>query len=308
MTFRIVAGAIALAIVFGAIWADAAMGVAWCFGGLTLLGAVVGSHEVCVMARRTGVRPWTGFAIAGTVALVLIMILRASHRGSVFADVPLHAVWLGFVMAVLLAWLVRGRGPEDIADVAVTIFVSSYLGGLAAHLVALEGLRFPALVLPRSLAEVPQLLDPPGLRPSAGAWALVWTLATAKSADIFAYFTGKAVGRRPLAPEISPKKTIEGALGGLVGSVVVGLALKPLAGSAGASLSWGATIGFALCCSAACQLGDLVESRLKRRAGVKDSGAFLPEYGGFLDMVDGLIFAAPVGYAFLSVCGDAAGP
>lgn len=293
MTFRIIAGAIALAIVFGAIWADAALGVTWCFGGLTLLGAVVGSVEVCVMARRTGVQAWTGFAMAGTVALVLIMVLRSSHPGSVFAHVSLAGVWLGFVMAVLLAWLVRGRGPEDIADVAVTIFVSSYLGGLAAHLVALEGLRFPG---------------PTGAHASAGAWALVWTLCTAKSADIFAYFTGKAIGRHPLAPAISPKKTLEGALGGLVGSVVVGLALKPLAGPAGASLSWGATIAFALCCSAACQLGDLVESRLKRRAGVKDSGAFLPEYGGFLDMVDGLIFAAPVGYAFLRVCGDAAGP
>ncbi|MHC5021618.1 MAG: phosphatidate cytidylyltransferase, partial [Planctomycetota bacterium] len=98
-------------------------------------------------------------------------------------------------------------------------------------------------------------------------------------------------------------KTIEGAIGGLAGSIAVGCALKPFMGSAGESLNWGWTVVFAAACSIACQLGDLIESRLKRRAGVKDSGELVPEFGGFLDIVDGLIFAAPVGYAILRLAG-----
>jgi len=286
---RIVAGIIALAIVFGAMWADAALAVAWCFGGLTVLGAAVSSYELCVMSRRVGPQAWTGLAVAGAALFVLLGVLDVSHPGWSGGAVTFTGVWTVWLGVVLLSWLVRGRGPEDIADVGVTIFAASYVGGLASYLVALEGLRFP----------------PGGLAASAGGLALFWTLCTAKSADIFAYFTGKAIGRHKLAPSISPGKTIEGAIGGLCGSVVVGCALKPLVGAPGAALGWGATVVFAVCCSAACQLGDLVESRLKRRAGVKDSGALLPEYGGFLDMVDGLIFAAPVGYALLRWFGGA---
>ena len=290
MKFRIVAGVILIGLLSGVIWLDAVLGVVWIFGGLVLLGAAGSTYEVCAMGRRVGAQPWTGLAVAGSLAFVLSNVVRVSHPAAAAWMPPLAGVWIGWFMLVALAWLKRGRGPEDISDIGVTVFAATYVGGLASFLVLIEGLRFP----------------PIDLGPSAGAWALIWFLFSAKSADIFAYFTGKAIGKHKLAPTISPGKTIEGAVGGLLGSILVGCALKPLAGAAGAALSWPQAILFAVLCSAACQLGDLVESRLKRRAGVKDSGALLPEYGGFLDMVDGLIFAAPVGYALLRLLGGAA--
>jgi phosphatidate cytidylyltransferase len=189
------------------------------------------------------------------------------------------------MMFILVSWLWRGRGEEDFGDIGVTVFAFCYVGGLGTFLVSIEALEWS------------------GLAPDDGVRALVWVLLSAKSADIFAYFTGKAIGKHKLAAHISPGKTIEGAIGGLAGSIAVGCALKPFMGAAGESLSWVWVVVFAAACSIACQLGDLIESRLKRRAGVKDSGELVPEFGGFLDIVDGLIFAAPVGYAILRIVG-----
>jgi len=110
--------------------------------------------------------------------------------------------------------------------------------------------------------------------------------------DSFAYYTGKAFGRRKLAPRVSPNKTWEGTIGGLVGATLIGAAggtwwLLPELGPVGGAIA-GALA------SSAGQLGDLVESLWKRGAGVKDSGTFLPGHGGFYDRVDSLLFAGPV--------------
>jgi phosphatidate cytidylyltransferase len=110
--------------------------------------------------------------------------------------------------------------------------------------------------------------------------------------DSFAYYVGKNFGRRKLAPVVSPKKTWEGTIGGLVGAALVGAAagtwwVLPELGTARGALA-GALA------SSAGQIGDLVESLWKRGAGVKDSGVFLPGHGGFYDRIDSLLFAAPV--------------
>ena len=117
-------------------------------------------------------------------------------------------------------------------------------------------------------------------------------LAAISAGDTMAYFTGRAIGKRPLAPTLSPKKTIEGSVGGLMGSVAGVVAV-----SAGFQQDLGALpilIATALVGGAAAQIGDLFESLLKRTAGVKDSGSILPGHGGVLDRVDGILFGAPV--------------
>jgi phosphatidate cytidylyltransferase len=110
---------------------------------------------------------------------------------------------------------------------------------------------------------------------------------------IFQYYTGRAFGRRPLAPSISPKKTIEGAIGGLVVAplVLVAIAhwwLPRLA----LPLVWGAGLAIVVAGIA----GDLFESAMKRAAGVKDSGTLIPGHGGVLDRIDALLFVAPLFY------------
>ncbi len=111
-------------------------------------------------------------------------------------------------------------------------------------------------------------------------------------ADTGAYFSGRKFGRRKLAPTISPNKTIEGLLGGLIAAVLVGVGFGMLAGAAGTQLGWVALA--ALLTAIASVIGDLVESLLKRQAGVKDSGAVIPGHGGVLDRIDSVLAALPV--------------
>ncbi len=113
--------------------------------------------------------------------------------------------------------------------------------------------------------------------------------------DIFAYYFGSYLGRHKLNPAVSPGKTVEGALGGLVGNLVAGAVgiyfFLP-------QLSWAPAVLFFLSAGIAGQVGDLFESEFKRASGVKDSGGILPGHGGFLDRIDALLFAAPVAYLF----------
>ncbi len=116
--------------------------------------------------------------------------------------------------------------------------------------------------------------------------AVVWC------GDTGAYFAGRSLGRHKLAPRMSPNKTWEGAIGGIVASLLGGICLKAYYGEA--FLTWPL---IAACCifgGIFGQLGDLTESTFKRFSGVKDSGKIFPGHGGFLDRVDGLLFAAPV--------------
>lgn len=118
------------------------------------------------------------------------------------------------------------------------------------------------------------------------ALAIVW------AADSGAYFAGRQFGKRKLAPTVSPNKTIEGLIGGVVAGVLLGLCGALLAGASGAQLPLVALV--ALAATLASVVGDLYESLLKRHAGVKDSGNLIPGHGGILDRIDGVLAALPV--------------
>ena len=150
----------------------------------------------------------------------------------------------------------------------------------------------------------------------AGAILVIYTMLVVWAGDIFAYFVGKAIGRNRMAPEISPKKTWEGAVASVVASVVVGtLWFQHSAGISTWLLqaglierrdgmfglqqpSLGVIVALSAIVNVAAQLGDLVESLVKRGAGVKDSGAILPGHGGMLDRIDAMLFAVPVVWAW----------
>lgn len=120
-------------------------------------------------------------------------------------------------------------------------------------------------------------------RDEHGLYLLIWVFIVTWSTDIGAYFTGRSIGKRKLAPSISPGKTVEGLYGGIAAATLLGGALV-LATGLGKPL-----LALAPLCAAAAQGGDLFESSMKRRAGVKDSGAWLPGHGGVLDRLDGLV-------------------
>jgi phosphatidate cytidylyltransferase len=174
--------------------------------------------------------------------------------------------------AIALAWLAVEvlLFGHDIGRAAAAVAGAVYIGGPLGLLVAIHA---------RSGWRVTLLL-----------------LATVVVSDTAQYYAGRAFGRRKLAPIVSPKKTIEGAIGGLVAAalfmalagsrILVGEALVPLA-----------VLGLAMGAVGIC--GDLFESSLKRHAGLKDSSALIPGHGGVLDRIDALLFAAPMFYLYL---------
>lgn len=134
-----------------------------------------------------------------------------------------------------------------------------------------------------------------------GFWYLLITVLGAYASDTGAYFVGSTMGKRKLAPEISPNKTLEGAIGGLVLSFLIVFGMVEL------SRAWAPpgvniydAVTFGILVSSAAQLGDLAESVIKRSLGAKDSGRFLPGHGGLLDRLDSVMFALPVAFYFLA--------
>jgi len=130
--------------------------------------------------------------------------------------------------------------------------------------------------------------------PDGMTWIFL-LLAIIFAGDISAYYVGSYLGRHKLNPAISPGKTIEGAIGGLVGNLLVGSIGKIFFLP---TLSWGSAVLFFLAVGLAGQVGDLFESEFKRSSKIKDSGGLLPGHGGFLDRIDALLFASPVAYLF----------
>ncbi|MGE0499882.1 MAG: phosphatidate cytidylyltransferase [Rhizobiaceae bacterium] len=132
----------------------------------------------------------------------------------------------------------------------------------------------------------------------AGLWTILFLFATVWATDILAYFVGRAVGGPKLAPSISPGKTWSGAVGGAVGGTVAGLSVAAAVGHFHMAL-----VPLAAVISVAAQIGDLFESAVKRRHGVKDSSQLIPGHGGVMDRVDGLVAAAILLYLVLIAAG-----
>ena len=163
------------------------------------------------------------------------------------------------------------------ATVAATVLATAYVGLLGSFIIQFRWLEG----------------QHDGLIP------LALLIATAKGADTGAYTVGRLAGKRKLIPRLSPNKTIEGAIGGLVFAVLATLIVVMSARAAGiTTLSWPAAIGFGLIVGLAAQLGDLMESMIKRDCARKDASATLPGFGGVLDVMDSLLFAGPVAYGY----------
>ena len=277
-------GAILVAFTVAVVLGDARLGRhAFLFLVLLLALAWVACFELLHLLPEPG-RPWAWLCYAG-IALVVSANLPA-HLGG--AD-PEPWLWVlgAFTVVVLAAFLVgmaAFREPgASVARIALTIWVVAYLGLLPSFLAQL---RWPAGIADE------------GRFGEAGTLALALAIFVPKCGDIGAYFAGRFLGRHPMAPVLSPKKTWEGAAGGLGASVAAAIAIDRT-GSAPVLSSLWAEIGFGLTVAIAGMLGDLAESLIKRDCRQKDASQVLPGFGGVLDVVDAIVFAAPVAYCWL---------
>jgi len=218
------------------------------------------------------------------------------ERGGTYAPL-LYAAGLAYPilagLRILLGWDFAALEPLFIVAVLATLYLWSILSGDVGQgldRVARTFLGFMTIYLFYYL--VPLLL----LKDQGGGLGVAYGMVfTAKSCDIGAYLTGSFVGRRKLIPKVSPGKTVEGGIGGLVLATLTGMAAMQLAGRG--AFPFGALFGLLIGLAAVC--GDLIESLVKRCVGVKDSASLLPGQGGILDLIDSLLFAAPIGYVLL---------
>jgi phosphatidate cytidylyltransferase len=261
-------------------------------GGLWVLGTVVvvvllTQRELYGLLEDKGARPVVGFGLAAGAALPVVAYIGNEYHATVLMTMAL--------IAVMIAQLRRRQVTEAMASISGTFFGVFYVGWLLSHVIPLR--FFTERIVEDEGIETAARL---GLVPQSGAFLLVYALTVVVLCDAGAYFAGRAYGKRKLAPSISPSKTVEGAIGGLLLGTVGGAAMKMIFDVLwpGLSdvLSWTLVFAFGPLVAAAGMVGDLVESLLKRDAQVKDAGAMLPGMGGFLDRLDSILLGVPVMY------------
>ncbi|PHP67856.1 phosphatidate cytidylyltransferase [Zhengella mangrovi] len=233
--------------------------------------------------------------VAAVIGVAMVYEWLGMHRDRITAPLTLLS-WaaIAAVALALLAGIASWQTGLLIAGGTAVLLAVGLVrgqGGLAA--LGLAYASVPALALAKLRGG-----DDAGLVAILFLFAVVW------GTDIFAYFCGRAIGGPKLAPSISPGKTISGAIGGAIGGVAAGLAVLA---AAGVPLAWGIA-GLALAMSVFSQAGDLFESAIKRRAGVKDSSHLIPGHGGVLDRVDALVVAAVLLYLVAAFYGGADHP
>jgi len=257
---RVATALVALPLLLAALLA----GPAWLALAIVVAALGIGLVEFFALLRARGIRP---MRLVGALLAAALFLDVVAPGWLPVPVVPLAAVLL---LSVTLA---RGTDLESVSAAAATLLGAVYLGALGGTIAALR--------------VIPPL--------EAGGWRLVLLLGILVFADSFAFFVGHALGRRRLAPSVSPGKSVEGAFGGIVGGVAGALAVRQL-GLPELPAFHAAGLGVAV--AAMGIVGDLDESLLKRWAGVKDSGALFPGHGGMLDRLDSLLFGAPVLYYY----------
>lgn len=242
------------------------------FVALAFAAMALGLYEFWLLAKNRGVKVDTSVSAFGAVGLFACFFFDGPTKG---ADVLLIII-VGFVIAAFMAEMLRGA-PFDkmITQASVTVLGTFYLFLLGGHLVAMR----------TGFEQFPNL----------STHLLSFFFLILMGSDTGAYFAGRALGKRKLAPKVSPGKTWEGFVGGMIASL----------GFAVLAHYWffrELPLKFALPLAAAMNvlgvIGDLVESALKRGSGAKDAATLLPGHGGFLDRLDSLLFNAPLLYYF----------
>lgn len=260
----------------------------WPLAALLAVASALAAWEFFRIARAAGTSPIgdLGTALAGLVPLAV-----HAHFLALFRLRPSHAAIVLLVILTTTIWA-RGVRGRPLTAAAVTALGVLYTGGLLSFAYSL---RYHDTVRYYDALPGGARVRLAGLAISPGGVLLLMPVLLTWASDIGAFFVGRAVGGRKLIPAVSPSKTVAGAIGGLLASIIVAwlvvrFLLRPVAQLAFSPLG---TIVFGVVISVAAQVGDLFESVLKREAGVKDSSGLIPGHGGVLDRFDSLFFTLP---------------
>lgn len=257
---RTVSSVILILLVAASIFID------WLFAVVSIVLIVCGLYEFFSMAEKKGATTYKYFGIAiGTIIPLSVLFRFELTRKWELLFIALA------LLSLLLMQFKRRKNSGALVDISVTLFGILYISWFFSFLIKIRHM--------------------PG-----GIGLLAVLIIITKLNDIGAYLVGSRFGKRPLMPQISPKKTVEGSAGGLLFSALGALACGSFTGFAYPHLVFiGVFFGILG------QLGDLSESLMKRDCEVKDSGSIIPGMGGVLDLIDSLLFTAPVFYFYMSI-------
>ena len=256
----------------------------WVFA-LVMTGFVaVGLYEFFTMVRHRGILVHRPLGIGLGVIFIGLVAWRSLVEpglvptpilgpGATALSWTWDIFWPATIVIIFIRQFMRENTFEALGGLATTLFGLAYIAALPSYFFYLRAMDR-----------------------TQGAWLVLFLILVTKLGDVGAYAVGNAIGRHTLIGRISPRKTVEGFLGAIVFSGIAALLAKPMLGR---PIGPGWAIALGLFLGLAGQLGDLAESLLKRDCQVKDTGSVMPGLGGVLDVLDSLLFTAPLFYGIL---------
>jgi phosphatidate cytidylyltransferase len=248
---------------------------------LLMLILPLATSELALLFTAERIRPYRIIAGAGSGALALHAFLTQFEQFRLVAASALAFIIVFVMIAAALRRAAEKQTHDAIVRMAGTVLATLYLGGLAWFLMAIRVKRSPHF--------------------AGSMWMVLMILIIVKSTDIGAYFGGRALGRHKLIPWLSPGKTWEGLFCGVIIAGIIGALMGRGMPNHEMRLEWWKGFVFGVVIGAIGQVGDLLESLMKRDAQVKDSGSLIPGFGGILDVIDSPLFAAPFAYLLFSL-------
>ena len=261
----------------------------WYFTIAISLLTYIALLEFFRMAEFTGIKPATKTTLFSCFIITISTYLEAIG----LLDREIYNSILPICSVGICTWLLLQPKSGTISDIAASIFGLFYLGFLPSYWIKLRAIKSEI----GDIGDISDLLSFANFPNSTGLYFTLISCLLIVASDIGSYFIGKAFGRRALSP-ISPSKTIEGLIGGIICSISVATGFAFL-------LNWQNPliigIFYGILVSLMALVGDLIESMMKRDAKIKDSGTFLPGHGGILDRIDSYIFTPSVIYYIIII-------
>jgi phosphatidate cytidylyltransferase len=240
----------------------------WIYSSAVAVLVGFGLYEFYSLVNRKGTFVYKYF---GMILGVIVPILIHLMAGGFMIDLEPFYIVIACLFIIIIQFI-RKTNHDALSAISVTLFGILYISWFFSFLIKLKFL--------------PQ-----------GSFLVAFIIAVTKSGDIGAYIVGSTIGKHPLIPRISPKKSLEGMIGGLCFSILGALACRRIM----PSFSIEHLVALGLLLGVVGQIGDLSESLIKRDCGAKDSGKSLPGLGGVLDLIDSLLFTVPIFYFYLKV-------
>jgi phosphatidate cytidylyltransferase len=258
----------------------------YCFGALMVVLAVMGLAEFYGIAGKRGLVCFTGWGIcAGVLLMVGTFLQLTGHIGTQGSPARVNDFETSFIILFVLGLCLR------------QFFSRSNTAGILAVSTTLFGLMYVPWLL-NFIQKIQFFTFRPPFE-ATGKWYVLYFILVTKFSDTGAYAVGSLLGRHKLIPRISPGKTWEGFAGAILVSTAASLIFVRCFKDKMAGMNWKHAVILGVSLSVCAVVGDLIESLFKREAGVKDSGRLFPGIGGILDLLDSLLFNAPIMYLYL---------